>query len=118
MSARLPRRGFLRDVVASPVIGGSVALLGRTTAAAVSVTDALHERYLAWLTHEHSAAVEEHAWRSVYITCFKSAAAKRRRANERPNFGREPDTFAGFPPLATWPPSSTRGRLPPAPPSS
>ncbi len=57
------RRTFLRGLVALPLIGGAVAILGNPTAAAVPVTDALHARYLAWLAHEHWAALREHHWR-------------------------------------------------------
>lgn len=47
-----PRRGFLRDLVSLPLIGGGVTLLGRPTAAAVPVTEALLESYDSWLFHE------------------------------------------------------------------
>ncbi len=59
------RRNFLRGLVSLPLIGGSLAILGQPTAAAVPVTDALQLRYLAWLAHEHLAAVKEHMFRSA-----------------------------------------------------
>ena len=59
------RRSFLRGLASLPLIGGSVALIGQPTAAAVSVTDELHARYVAWLAHEHWAAQREHNWRQA-----------------------------------------------------
>lgn len=56
MSSPTDRRGFLRGLVSLPLIGGSVALVGRPTAAAVPVSDALLERYHAWLSYEHKEA--------------------------------------------------------------
>ena len=61
----LERRSFLRGLVTLPLIGGSVALIGDPTAAAVPMTDALHARYLAWLAHEHWAAQREYNWRQA-----------------------------------------------------
>jgi hypothetical protein len=61
----MPRRGFLRGLASLPLIGGGVTLIGSPTKAAVPVTDALHERYLAWLAHEHRAAVHEHMFRGA-----------------------------------------------------
>ena len=58
-------RTFLRGLASLPLIGGGVTLIGRPTAAAVPVTDALHKRYLAWLAHEHWAAMKEHARRDA-----------------------------------------------------
>ena len=49
------RRTFLRGLATLPLIGGSVALIGKPTAAAVPVTDALLERYTSWLIKEHMA---------------------------------------------------------------
>ena len=64
----LERRSFLRGLAALPLIGGGVTLIGDPTAAAVPVTDALHARYVAWLAHEHRAALQEHARRMVLAT--------------------------------------------------
>ena len=65
MMAPIARRGLLRGLASLPLIGGSVAVIGKPTAAAVPITDALHERYLGWLAHEHRAAVREHAYRKA-----------------------------------------------------
>ena len=53
------RRGFLRGLVSLPLIGGGVTLIGRPTASAVPVTDALFERYYAWVAWEHAEVVAE-----------------------------------------------------------
>ena len=53
------RRGFLRGLASLPLIGGSVALIGSPTQAAVPVTQALQDRYIAWLANEHAAALFE-----------------------------------------------------------
>ncbi len=47
------RRGFLRGLAALPLIGGSVAILGKPTQAAVPVTIDLMQSYQAWLHYEH-----------------------------------------------------------------
>lgn len=47
-----PRRGFLRGLASLPLIGGSVTLIGRPTAAAVPVTGGTVATYLAWLHYE------------------------------------------------------------------
>lgn len=59
------RRGFLRGLVTLPLIGGGLTLIGQPTAAAVPVTDALHERYFTWLAHEHRAALRERTFRAA-----------------------------------------------------
>ena len=61
----LERRSFLRGLASLPLIGGGVTLIGNPTAAAVPVTDALHARYVAWLAHEHRAALQEHGFREA-----------------------------------------------------
>ncbi len=53
------RRTFLRGLATLPLIGGSVALIGNPTKAAVPVTPALRDRYIAWLANEHAAALFE-----------------------------------------------------------
>ena len=53
------RRTFLRGLATLPLIGGSVALIGNPTKAAVPVTPALQDRYIAWLANEHAAALFE-----------------------------------------------------------
>ena len=47
------RRTFLRGLATLPLIGGSVSLIGRPTAAAVPVTDDLLHSYKGWLRNEH-----------------------------------------------------------------
>ena len=46
------RRFFLRGLASLPLIGGSVAILGQPTAAAVPVTTDLLDRYSDWLETE------------------------------------------------------------------
>ena len=53
------RRSFLRGLASLPLIGGSVAILGRPTAAAVPVTPELLERYSAWLAVEYGETLIE-----------------------------------------------------------
>ena len=50
----LPRRGFLRGLASLPLIGGSVALIGQPTAAAVPVTAVMLHSYKNWLHYEHA----------------------------------------------------------------
>jgi hypothetical protein len=57
----LPRRGFLRQLCTLPMLGGSVALLGATTAVAEPITPDLFEAYDRWLTLERYLLVEEKA---------------------------------------------------------
>lgn len=53
------RRNFLLGLASLPLIGGSVAILGQPTAAAVPVTDHLLDSYQAWLTYERDWLVWE-----------------------------------------------------------
>ena len=53
------RRAFLRGLAALPLVGGSVAILGQPTAAAVPVTEHLLDSYQAWLTYERDWLVWE-----------------------------------------------------------
>ena len=46
------RRGLLRNLATLPLIGGSVALIGMSTAAAVPVNDAMLDAYSQWLFFE------------------------------------------------------------------
>ena len=55
------RRVFLRGLATLPLIGGSVALVGSPTAAAVEFTPELATLYVAWLAREHAAAVVAHS---------------------------------------------------------
>ncbi|MHC2017158.1 hypothetical protein [Methylobacterium sp. CM6247] len=52
MSGPASRRGFLSGLASLPLIGGSVTLIGKPTAAAVSVTGGTVATYLAWLHFE------------------------------------------------------------------
>lgn len=52
MSAPASRRGFLSGLATLPLIGGSVALIGTPSAAAVPVTDAFLDSYDCWLEYE------------------------------------------------------------------
>ena len=54
-----PRRDFLRGLVALPLIGGSIALLGSPQAVAVEATDQLLFEYTQWLAWEKVAATEQ-----------------------------------------------------------
>ena len=47
------RRSFLRGLTTLPLIGGSVALIGKPTAAATPVTWELMQSYKSWLHMEH-----------------------------------------------------------------
>lgn len=47
------RRGFLRGLIALPLIGGGVTLIGNPTASAVPVSQELIYSYKAWLHYEH-----------------------------------------------------------------
>ena len=87
------RRTFLRGLASLPLIGGSITILGQPTAAAVPVTDALHARYLAWLAHEHWAAMKEHsrrgalaAWRPCPDAIDMSAEAYADRVADRSEY--------------------------------
>ena len=51
------RRSFLRGLASLPLIGGSVAILGRPSAAAVPGSDDLMTRYVAFLAAEHREAL-------------------------------------------------------------
>ena len=55
MSAAIPsRRSFLRGLASLPLIGGSLALIGQPTAAAVPITDLMLDSYEAFLDYERS----------------------------------------------------------------
>ncbi len=47
------RRTFLRGLASLPLIGGSVALIGNPTAAAVPASREMLESYKSWLFMEH-----------------------------------------------------------------
>ena len=47
------RRTFLRGLASLPLLGGSIAILGQPTQAAVPVTPELLKSYKSWLFMEH-----------------------------------------------------------------
>ena len=53
------RRTFLRGLATLPLIGGSVALIGNPTKAAVPVTPELMHGYKLWLRNEHCMLCHE-----------------------------------------------------------
>ena len=53
------RRDFLRGLVALPMFGGAVTLIGQPTAAAVPISLPLAEAYLGWLRIEHTRLMHE-----------------------------------------------------------
>ncbi len=55
------RRSFLRGLATLPLIGGSVAILGKPTAAAVPVTQDMLWGYKSWLHFEHKMLCHEMA---------------------------------------------------------
>ena len=55
----LPRRGFLRSLVSLPMLGGGLTLIGAPTAIAEPVTEALFQRYAAWISREHAELLVE-----------------------------------------------------------
>ena len=55
------RRSFLRGLTTLPLIGGSVALIGKPVAAAVPVTHEMMESYKSWLFMEHRMLAYEMA---------------------------------------------------------
>lgn len=59
MSPAHDRRGFLRGLASLPLLGGSIALIGAPSAAAVPVTTALLEGYRDWLATEYGETLIE-----------------------------------------------------------
>ena len=57
--AQSDRRAFLRGLASLPLIGGSVAILGQPTKAAVPVTRELLYTYNDWLQYEHFRTSQE-----------------------------------------------------------
>ena len=78
------RRGFLRSLTTLPLIGGSVALIGSPTAAAVPVTGGMVATYLAWLHFEQRYV----AWGANcrdYIPMVNHGATFHGRSGTHPN---------------------------------
>lgn len=82
----LERRSFLRGLAGLPLIGGSVALLGSPTAAAVPVTDTLLERYSLFLTIEAREALIEVRERQHIARGYPERAATVREWTEGTNW--------------------------------
>ena len=55
----LERRSFLRGLASLPLIGGSIALIGAPTKAAVPVTRPMLVEYADWLLFEHHMVKHE-----------------------------------------------------------
>ena len=66
----MPRRGFLAGLARLPLIGGSVALVGRPRGVAESATPDMLEAYKTWLEYERRSLSWEMAgdplWRHRY----------------------------------------------------
>ncbi len=77
MTGPASRRGFLRGLTTLPLIGGGVTLIGRPTAVAEPVTDALFRAYLGWLSWEHREALVEREERAVRAMATRYAAEGR-----------------------------------------
>ena len=96
---------FLSGLAGLPLVGGSVALIGRTTAAAVPVTTALLESYRDWLAVELGETLCELAPRYQPEHAALASRFRREWCREtyvlNPDFG--PDRFATPP---TVPPST------------
>jgi len=88
------RRAFLHGIASLPLIGGSVALIGNPTRAAVPVTTALLERYSDWLAVEYGETLIELAPRyqpehAVYVTRWRREWCRDNRTlNPDPDLGR------------------------------
>lgn len=59
MSGPASRRGFLRDLVGLPLIGGGLTLIGAPSAVAAPVTPDLMANYESWLAMEARAVSQE-----------------------------------------------------------
>jgi hypothetical protein len=65
-----PRRAFLRQLCALPLIGGGLSIIGAPTAIAEPVTEALFERYASWVAREHAECMVERTRRSYATAQF------------------------------------------------
>ena len=77
------RRSFLRGLASLPLIGGSIAILGQPSAAAVPVTDTLLERYGLFLAIEAREALIECRERRCVREGHPDAVAVMREWTER-----------------------------------
>ena len=71
------RRSFLCGLASLPLIGGGISLIGNPTKAAVPVSDDLLKRYVAFLAHEHRAALFE-------FETVRDSPSRNRRASDVP----------------------------------
>ena len=78
------RRGLLRGLATLPLIGGSVALIGKPTAVAVPMTLPLIDRYVAWLAAEHAAAIVAHE--ELHYPHLVGTGSLEQRWNRQPMF--------------------------------
>ena len=92
------RRSFLRGLASLPLIGGSVALIGSPTQAAVPVTDKLLDAYNDWLDLERSWLLMERYGnvRSVQASERGFEAVWRDRETGRCFTYNSATSFAGF----------------------
>lgn len=74
MSAAASRRGFLRGLTTLPLIGGAITLIGTPSAIAEPATDSALDAYVAFLAHEHRAALIEHERRRAVRSVATAAA--------------------------------------------
>jgi len=93
------RRSFLRGLAALPLIGGSVAILGKPTQAAVPVTMDLMQSYHAWLHYEHRMLSYEMAGYDVRLAQGIEGCTHMNNPGADYHF-RQPYTGR---PLAGWP---------------
>ncbi len=93
------RRGFLRGLATLPLIGGSVAILGKPTQAAVPVTIDLMQSYQAWLHYEHRMLSYEMAGYDVRLAQGIEGCTHMNNPGADYHF-RQPYTGR---PLAGWP---------------
>ena len=61
MTDPLARRGFLRDLVGLPLVGGGLTLIGAPSAVARPVTPGMLATYSAWLEYERKALMHPEA---------------------------------------------------------
>lgn len=101
------RRTFLRGLATLPLIGGSVAILGQPTKAAVPVTPELIDRYVAWLACEHAEALVQRD--EIHYPDQLARARFRREWVHQPLFWFPDDPVARASVLATKP--STRAAI-------
>lgn len=75
MSAATSRRGFLRGLTTLPLVGGSVALIGKPTAVALPLGDVMLDRYTGFIAAEYVACMAERAYRQAVAGARKVEVA-------------------------------------------